>query len=99
MKVCVELGEMTWDEADKVMKFLKSGSGMKEKELKIKMQEEEMLTNKFVEGASKKGIKEKEAREIFNKLLVYSFNKGHAVGYALISIEQMFYKIYYNTQF
>ena len=99
MKVCTELGGMTWAEADKVMKFLKSGSGMTEKALEIKMQEEEKLTNKFVEGASKKGIKEKEAREIFNKLLVYSFNKFHAVGYALISIEQMFYKIYYNTQF
>lgn len=99
MKVCTELGGMTWAEADKVMKFLKSGSGMTEKALEIKMQEEEKLTNKFVEGASKKGIKEKEAREIFNKLLVYSFNKGHAVGYALISIEQMFYKVYYNTQF
>ena len=99
MKVCTDLGEMSWADADKVMKFLKSGHGMTEKALKLKMQEEERLVNEFVKGATKNGVKEKDARDLFDKIMVYSFNKGHAVGYGLISIEQMYYKVYYNTEF
>lgn len=99
MKVCTDLGEMSWADADKVMKFLKSGHGMTEKALKLKMQEEERLVNEFVKGATKNGVKEKDARDLFDKIMVYSFNKGHAVGYGLVSIEQMYYKVYYNTEF
>ena len=36
---------------------------------------------------------------MFNTMLVYSFNKGHACGYSLVSVEEMYYKIYYPTQF
>ena len=32
-------------------------------------------------------------------VLVYSFNKGHSVGYSLISVEEMYYKTYFPIQF
>ena len=32
-------------------------------------------------------------------MLVYSFNKGHACGYSLLSVEEMFYKYYYPVEF
>ena len=99
MKICVEMAGMTWGDADKIMKFMKGSSGMTEKALQVKLQEEDRLRNLFVNGAIENGYSKKIANESFDKLLVYTFNKGHAVGYALISIEQMYYKIYYNTQF
>jgi DNA polymerase-3 subunit alpha len=30
---------------------------------------------------------------------VYSFNKGHAVGYAMVGFQLMWYKVYYPIQF
>uniref|UniRef100_UPI0037DBF337 DNA polymerase III subunit alpha n=1 Tax=Methanobrevibacter smithii TaxID=2173 RepID=UPI0037DBF337 len=99
MRICVEMAGMTWGDADKIMKFMKGSSGMTEKALQVKLQEEDRLRNLFVDGAVKNGYSKKIANESFDKLLVYTFNKGHAVGYALVSIEQMYYKIYHNTQF
>ena len=32
-------------------------------------------------------------------VLVYSFNKGHSVGYSLISVEEMYYKVYHPLEF
>ena len=32
-------------------------------------------------------------------MLVYSFNKGHSAGYSLISVEEMFYKVYHPADF
>ena len=40
-----------------------------------------------------------QAFEIFDKFFNYAFNKGHATGYSLISVEEMYYKIYYPTEF
>ena len=44
-------------------------------------------------------VSKEEASQLFENFLNYTFNKGHAVGYALISFEEMFYKVYYNTLF
>ena len=40
-----------------------------------------------------------QAFEIFDKFFNYAFNKGHATGYSLISVEEMYYKLYYPTEF
>lgn len=97
-QICVNIGDLSWEEADKVMKMLK-GKEQTEAHLKIVEQEKKKLTEKFAEGAMKKGISKNKAKEMFENLLVYSFNKGHAVGYTLISIEEMYYKIYYPIEF
>ena len=47
----------------------------------------------------KNGLKKSQAEEMFNTMLVYSFNKGHACGYSLLSVEEMFYKYYYPVEF
>lgn len=99
MRVCIELGKMSWGDADKTIKFLKAGGTLTEKALQLKMAEEERLANEFVKGASENGVDPEQAREIFNKILVYAFNKGHAAGYTLISIEQMYYKVYHPLEF
>lgn len=98
MKVCIELGGMSWADADKTIKFLK-GTNLTEKALQIKEQEEAYLKETFVTGAKTKGLDEKTALEVFDKILVYSFNKGHAAGYALISLEQMYHKVHNTLEF
>ena len=32
-------------------------------------------------------------------MTTYTFNKGHATGYSLISVEEMFYKVYFPNEY
>lgn len=97
-QICVNIGEMDWPDADKVMKILKGGKQTEETIRRMK-RDTDVLTKKFVEGALRNGLSEEEAKELFQKMLVYSFNKGHAVGYTLISFEEMYYKVYYPNEY
>ena len=98
MKVCRELGGMSWGDTDKVIKFLK-GVQMTARAMEEQRREESRLIALFVEGAMEHGLSKHEAEEVFRKILVYAFNKGHATGYTLISIEQMYYKVYFPNEF
>ena len=97
MQICVNIGEMDWSEADKVMKLMKHAEAIAENE--EKRNEAKALTDKFVKGALNHGFTEEKAREFFQSLLVYTFNRGHAVGYSLISFEEMFYKVHYPAEY
>ena len=97
-KICVYLGKMEWGDADKCMKMIK-GSNSSERAIKEYNKNKQQLEDKFVKGAMENGMTESEAKEIFSSILVYSFNKGHAVGYTLISFEEMFYKVYYPNEY
>ena len=60
----------------------------------------EEFTKTFVKGMAKHGVPKDEAEELFHKFIsTYSFNKGHATGYGLISLEEMYYKVYYPAEF
>lgn len=97
MKACVELGGMEWTDADKVMKFMKAG--VKAEELEERQKEVERIKKQFSDGAVKHGYKRKEAEQAFQSMLMYLFNQGHATAYALIGIEQMYYKVHHNSLF
>lgn len=96
-QICINIGGMTWPEADKVMKCLKN-VGVEAVKIQVEKDKKE-LTEIFVKGALKNGFTEREAREMFEKVLVYTFNKGHGAGYSIISLEEMFYKVYYPNEF
>lgn len=96
-KICVKMANMSWNDADSVMKMMKSNVGSREAR-RIE-QESGVLRKKFLQGAKENGINVKEASDTYDKLLTYSFNKGHGAGYSLISVEEMFYKVYYQTEF
>lgn len=98
MKACVDLGQMSWEDADRVLKLIKGGS-WDNNVVKKQMRDKAELLEKFVTGASNNGVDKKVAEDVFEHILVYSFNKGHTVGYGLISIEQMYYKLYHPLQF
>lgn len=99
--ICVFIGGLEWNEADRVLKANKHG--FKEKAVAIlnKYAEDSGvdLHKKFVNNAVKNGMSKEVAEATWDSLLVYSFNKGHAAGYCIISMEEMFFKVYYPTIF
>ena len=97
-QICVYMGGMSWGDADKVMKMIGGQSQSADAVAEFERNKKE-LHDKFVEGAIKNGLTDEQAEEMFNTMLVYSFNKGHACGYSLISVEEMYYKVHYPTEF
>lgn len=102
MQICVNIGKMSWEETDKVMKIQKrSGqnkqamTGANAKAIQLR----DDLIKSFVKGAMENGYTEKQALDLFEKMLVYTFNKGHAVGYTILSFEEMYYKVYNPTEY
>ena len=99
--ICVFIGGLEWGEADKVLKANKHG--FKERAVAILNKYAEDtgvdLHKKFVTNAVKNGLTKQQAEDTWDSLLVYSFNKGHAAGYCIISMEEMYYKVYYPTYF
>lgn len=96
-QICVNMAGMSWNDADNIMKLMKANAGA----LTARRIEQEGNTMKkrFIEGAKKNGISKEEAEDTFDKMMTYSFNKGHGAGYSLISVEEMFYKVYYPIEF
>lgn len=97
-QICVNIGNMSWGDADKVMKMIGGQSQSEDAKAAFEKTKNEMH-DKFVKGALSNGLTKQQAEEMFNTMLVYSFNKGHACGYSLIAMEEMFYKVYFPTQF
>jgi DNA polymerase-3 subunit alpha len=57
---------------------------------------------RFVEGAGKRKIGEKQAGEIFDQMetfAMYGFNKSHSAAYALISFQTGYLKAHYPEEF
>lgn len=100
MQICVNLGNFEWSEADEVMKIMKhtdAQAGGQEVEKRRKRKAE--LGEKFISNAINNGMREDEANKLYENLFSYTFNQGHATGYSLISVEEMFYKIYFPTDY
>ena len=99
--MCVYIGGLEWAEADKVLKANKHG--FKERAVAILNKHAQDtgidLHKKFVSNAVRNGMSKEQAENTWDSLLVYSFNKGHAAGYCIISMEEMFYKVYYPSFF
>jgi len=92
MQACVELGGMSWSEADKVRKII--GKKKDAREL-------DAFRDKFVGGASKY-INPNTARDLwhdFEEHAGYSFNKSHAVAYSTLSYWTAWLKHYYPLEF
>jgi len=92
MQACVELGGMSWSEADKVRKII--GKKKDAREL-------DAFRDKFVGGASKY-ISPNTARDLwhdFEEHAGYSFNKSHAVAYSTLSYWTAWLKYYYPLEF
>ena len=76
--------DITLDEGNSLRKVLtKKGTGKTDKVL-------QSLYDRFIEGCVAKGMKQKEANELWEKFKFFSgygFNKSHAVCYSIISYQ------------
>ena len=97
-RICVNLAGMDWQDADKVMKMMK-GSHMTESAQRLYNEMRDELFKKFIEGSVKNGFDKDASTDLFEKMTTYTFNKGHSVGYSLISMEEMFYKTYFPNEY
>lgn len=95
MRMAVEIAGMTWDEAHAITKMK---IGVPKFNWYFE-QEYPRFEAAFVKGCKKLGVPADIAKDIFKKFYEYSFNEGHSVGYTLISVEQMFYKVHYPEVF
>lgn len=99
-RICVNMAGMEWSEADKIMKFMKAGGNMTKKALEEYEKNKSVLQNKFADGVVKNTkIPREKAFEMFEDMICYTFNKGHATGYSIISMEEMYYKIYHPVEY
>ena len=94
------LSDLEWSSIDKIMKGLKETTDMSKKvraELKyIKVE----FVEKAIEKHPRLKKKKKELEELFELMTGgYLFNKGHAAGYILLSVQQQWYKHYYPIEF
>lgn len=94
--IAVHIGGLEWPEADKILKMQRGGT---EKAIRNFEENYDNFVKKFEAGAKRFGMTQEQAFEIFDKFFNYAFNKGHATGYSLISVEEMHHKIYHPTEF
>lgn len=101
LRICKEIGKFGWDDSEMLMKGLDLNC-----DENIKKREQILgpggLKEKFVKNARKNDASytAKEYGELFESMLNgYLFNKGHAVGYCLLSFQQMWYKVHYPLEF
>ncbi len=92
MQIAQTLAGFTAGEAD----ILRRAMGKKKKAELDKQKE------RFINGATKKGITKDVANFVFTKIepfAQYGFNKSHAAAYALIAYQTAFLKTYYKEDF
>ena len=98
MRICREIGKLSWDDADKMMKMIK-GADSRAAFLRGENPDCERMRTDFIKGAVENGFDKKVAEDTFKSMLVYSFNKGHCTGYSMIALIEMYYKVYYPEYF
>lgn len=79
MVLCRELGKMSWEDVSEIRKAASKTLG---KEFFDKYR------NKFMEGALKNGLEQKEATEVWENMMTFGswgMNKSHTVSYGYIS--------------
>lgn len=92
MRVASEIAGFSLEEADYVRKVIS----------KKESEELPSLHEKFIKGAVGKGMKKKEAEEIFSQMkgfAQYAFNKSHSAAYALVAVWTAYLKAYYPIEF
>jgi len=90
MRICRDLADVPWDITDKLVR---SDSHH------MKLEDREAWSKVFLDGAIKKGMTKDAAQQLLEMVLGYAFNRGHAIAYNMLSVLQMWYKVYFPIQF
>ena len=95
-KLACTVGENISEDEGNVLRklIIKTGSSKKQKKL-------DAIYNKFITGASKKGMSRDEADslwQLMKNFAAYGFNKSHALSYSTISFQTAWLLTYYPVE-
>lgn len=96
VEVAQKVGHLTPQQSFDMLKIMKKAENLTKPEYIPII---EQMKKDFFRGCRQEGLTREQTNSIWASMLIYGFNKGHSTGYALISIDQMFYKVHYPTQF
>lgn len=96
VEVAQKVGHLTPQQSFDMLKIMKKAENLTKPEYIPII---EQMKKDFYRGCKKEGLTKEQTNNIWASMLIYGFNKGHSTGYALISIDQMYYKVHYPTQF
>ena len=96
VEVAQKVGHLTPQQSFDMLKIMKKAENLTKPEYIPII---EQMKKDFFRGCRQEGLTKEQTNNIWASMLIYGFNKGHSTGYALISIDQMFYKVHYPTQF
>lgn len=97
LAIAINIGGFTPDEADILVKMEHNAGSRTKRELDEKYYED--FREKFIENAMAKGVEDAEAAELFDSCAQYGFNKGHATGYSMTSLEEAHFLKYYTPEY
>lgn len=93
MRIMREIGEMSWKDTSEIRKLISRSQGV---------EKFNTFRDKFIPGALKNGLTQKEADKIWEEMCSYgswSFNKSHSVSYSIISYWTQWLKVYHPMEF
>lgn len=96
VEVAQKVGHLTPQQSFDMLKIMKKTENLTKPEYIPII---EQMKKDFYRGCRQEGLTKEQTNNIWASMLIYGFNKGHSTGYALISIDQMYYKVHYPTQF
>lgn len=96
VEVAQKVGHLTPQQSFDMLKIMKKAENLTKPEYVPII---EQMKKDFFKGCRQEGLTKEQTNNIWASMLIYGFNKGHSTGYALISIDQMYYKVHYPTQF
>lgn len=96
VEVAQKVGHLTAQQSFDMLKIMKKQENLTKPEYIPII---EQMKEDFYKGCKSEGFTREQTDSIWASMLIYGFNKGHSTAYALISIDQMYYKVYYPTEF
>ena len=96
VEVAQKVGHLTAAQSFDMLKIMKKPENLNKPEYIPII---EQMRKDFMKGCKSEGLTKEQATSLWGSMLIYGFNKGHSTGYAIISVEQMWYKLHYPSVF
>lgn len=96
VEVAQKIGHLTPEQSFDLLKIMKKESNLTKPEYIPVI---EKMKKDFFKGCRQEKLTKDEASSIWASMLIYGFNKGHSVGYSIIPVKQMYYKVYFPVYY
>ena len=96
VEVAQKVGHLSVQQSFDLLKIMKKAENLTKPEYVPII---EQMRKDFFGGCKQEGLTVDETKTLWASMLIYGFNKGHSVGYAIIAVRQMWYKLHYPAVF